>query len=169
MTLTTLDIILLLCFLPAIWHGVSKGFVRQIVGIAGLFFGAWLGSRYCVPLGHSLAAHLSDSQPGLVNVVCFLVIFFATLLVTGLLGKLISRILKFATLGGLDRLFGVIFGIFKAALLMAILVGIFDGINGKLDIADKDTLNRSEVYGYLKDFGSRFFPFLKGLITNGKA
>lgn len=167
--MTTLDIILLLCFVPAVWEGVSKGLIRQIVGIAGLFVAVCLARKFCLPAGEWLAPHLDKVNPQVINIICFTAIFFITLLLCGLLSRLLTDVVKFASLGWFNRLLGVVFGIFKTALLLALLVCLFEELNGKFTIAGRDSLDKSAVYGYLKDFGSRFFPYIKTLITKGNA
>ena len=167
--MTTLDVILLLCFVPAVWEGVSKGLIKQLVGIAGLFIGVWLARKFCLPAGEWLAPHLDKVNPQVINIICFTAIFFIALLLCGLLGRLLTGLVKFASLGWFNRLLGVVFGIFKTALLLALLVCLFEELNDKFNIAGRDFLDESAVYGYLKDFGDRFFPYIKALITKGNA
>ena len=38
-----LDIILLLCFVPAIVGGISKGLVKEVVDLAAVLLAAWAG------------------------------------------------------------------------------------------------------------------------------
>ena len=40
-----LDIVLLICFVPAIVSGVTKGFIRQVVEIVAILAGAWVAFR----------------------------------------------------------------------------------------------------------------------------
>ena len=46
----TLDIILLICFIPAIVRGIQKGFVEQLVAIVSILLGAWLAFKFSTPL-----------------------------------------------------------------------------------------------------------------------
>lgn len=101
----------------------------------------------------------------MVKVISFALIFFAALVVFGLLGNLLTKIMKFASLSWLNRLLGMVFGIFKAALILAVLVWLFDNLNAKWNLVKPETLNDSIIFTYLKDFGAKFFPFLKNLIS----
>ena len=164
--MTSTDIILLLCFLPAIWTGLSKGLVKQLVSIAAVFAGAWIANKFSLPVSEFFSGLLSDAQPKFVNAISFALVFFASLVVFGLLGNLLTKILKFASLGWFNRVLGMIFGIFKTALILAILVWVFGELNSKWELVKEETLNSSVVFTYLKDFGARFFPFLKNMITH---
>lgn len=164
--MTTTDIILLICFIPAIWNGLTKGLVKQLVAIAAVFAGAWIANKFSLPVSEFISRQLTDAQPRIVSAVSFALLFFASLAVFGLLGNLLTRILKSASLGLANRILGVIFGIFKAALILAILVWLFDELNSKWELVKAETLDESVVFTYLKDFGARFFPFLKNMISH---
>lgn len=163
--MTTTDIILLICFLPAIISGLSKGLVKQLVSIAAIFAGAFIASKFSLPVGEFISGLLKDARPQVVKVISFALIFFAALVVFGLLGNLLTKIMKFASLSWLNRLLGMVFGIFKAALILAVLVWLFDDLNAKWNLVKPETLNDSIIFTYLKDFGAKFFPFLKNLIS----
>ena len=51
--------------------------------------------------------------------------FFGTLIVGGLVSRLLISIVKFSGLGGADRFLGMSFGFFKGALLILIFLIIF--------------------------------------------
>ena len=164
--MTTTDIILLICFIPAIWTGLSKGLVKQLVAIASVFAGAWLSNKFYLPVSDFISGHLTDAQTKIVDIISFALVFLASLIVFGLLGNLITKILKSASLGFANRLLGMIFGIFKTALILAIAVWLFDELNSKWDLVKEENLNGSVVFSYLKEFGERFFPFLKNLLSH---
>ena len=46
----TLDIILLICFIPALVRGIQKGFIEQVISLASIFIGAWMAYRFAEPL-----------------------------------------------------------------------------------------------------------------------
>lgn len=167
--MTTLDIILLICFIPAVWQGLAKGLVNQIIGIAALFLAAWLANKFSAPVTETLTRQFAEAQPQVLKIIAFALIFLVTLLAAGLIGKLITKILKFATLGWLNRVLGLLFGVIKTTLILGLLICLFDSLNGKLELVKPGTLSDSSVYIYLKDFGAKFFPFLKTLVTKGNA
>ncbi len=136
-----------------------------MVAIVAVFAGAFIANRFSLPVSEFLSGLLKDGQPKILNAISFALIFFASLLVFGLLGSLLTKILKFASLGWINRLLGIIFSIFKTALILAILVWLFDNLNSKWNLVKPETLDGSMVFTYLKDFGARFFPFMKNLIT----
>ena len=57
--MTILDIILLLCFVPAVVAGISKGFVSQVVQIAALILGAWAAFHFSSVICDWLSQYLT--------------------------------------------------------------------------------------------------------------
>ena len=160
-----LDIILLVCFIPALISGISKGLVEQIVGLASLVLGAWLAFRFSARLSVWLAPYMNLEEK-LLHVVSFAIILILTIVVLFLIGKLLTGLLKMADLGWINRAFGFIFAIFKTALLLGLLITVFEGLNDKWDFVKPEVLAESPVYIALKGFALKVFPYLKSLITN---
>ena len=44
--MSIIDIILLICFVPAIINGARKGFISQVISIVSLVLGIWLSARF---------------------------------------------------------------------------------------------------------------------------
>lgn len=161
----TLDIILLVCFVPAIITGISKGLVEQLVSIASLFVGVWAAFRFSTLIAQWLNTFLQVDQK-ILNIAAFaLTVILAVLLLT-LLGKLITKTLKLATLGWMNRLLGLVFALLKAALIIGLLIFIFDPINAKFNLVKPEILDGSVIYTALHDLSTKVFPYLKELLTN---
>ena len=88
------------------------------------------------------------------------------ILILSMLGKFLTKLFKLAMLGWLNRVLGILFAIFKAALLLGLVITMFEGINGVVHIVRKEVLDGSVIYGALRNFADSVFPFLKSLITN---
>ena len=163
------DIVLLVCFIPGIVQGLSKGLIKQVISLAALFIGFFVAKKWCLPFAEVLARQISGAQPSFTNALSFALIFLASILVLNLLGGLLTKIIKAATLGWANRLLGVVFALLSTAFILGIIVSLFDTLNTKWEIVKSDTLDSSVVYTYLRDFGGRIFPFLKSIISSGNA
>jgi uncharacterized membrane protein required for colicin V production len=81
---------------------------------------------------HSLAGRYYDGLAALLfpagatwaNIAAYVIILLATLLVAGVVGWLIAKLVHFAMLGWLDRLVGFILGILIGGLLCAAILAI---------------------------------------------
>lgn len=159
-----LDIIILICFIPAIVEGISKGFIRQVVDLASIILGAWAAFKFSNVLSEWLTPQISLS-PNLVHVLSFAIIVIVVCLVLHLLGGIICKIFKMASLGWVNGLLGFVLSIFKAALIIGLVIMVFEGINAQWHLVAPEKFNDAVVYNAMKEFSLKVFPFLKSLIT----
>ena len=162
----TLDIILLIAFIPALVTGITKGFVSQVVALASVILGAWLAYRFSGTVSAWLAPSFNIDGKFL-QIISFTIIVIVTIVVLHLVGRLLTGVLKLAMLGGLNRILGLIFAVFKAALVLGLLVSVFEGFNAQWSMVKPEVLADSPVYMALKGFALKVFPYLKSLIVNG--
>lgn len=158
-----MDIILLLCLVPAVVSGIRKGLISQIVGLVAIVLGVWLAFHFSTPVGEWVKGWLAASENG-IKAVSFLLIFIAAGIGLRLLGKLLEGILKLVMLGWVNRLLGVVFALVKYLLIMGVVVIAFDALNAKTQMIPAETLDASRVYGLVKEIALFVFPYLKQLI-----
>ena len=159
-----LDIILLLCFVPAIVLGISKGFVKQLVEILAILVGAWAAFRFSSALSMYLAQYLTfDKQ--VIRVICFVIILIVAALLLSLLGEMLTRFLKLASLGWINHLLGLIFGVVKTSFILGLLILLFEALNNSLQFVRDGALDNAVVYQALKNFANSIFPYLTSFVT----
>lgn len=120
-----LDYAVLGVFAVSVVWGAWRGLVREIVSLLGWLVAFLAANLFAGPL----AEQLPDSipTPELRAVAAFLAIFVAALVVTTLLGIVLTHLVKAVGLGGLDRTLGGIFGVARGAIVvvaLALLAGL---------------------------------------------
>ena len=161
-----MDIILLLCFIPAIISGLSRGFVKQVTDLVALIIAAWAAYHFSSNVGDFLGRYVSWN-PTVLKVVSFLLIAAVVALVLGLVSSLITKALSALSLGFLNKLLGLVFAVLKCALILALLIQLFEVLNGTLHFMRDNFLEDAVVYNALRDLGNTIFPILKTWISNG--
>lgn len=120
--MSLLDILLAVIVISSVIAGFVAGFARVGIGfcaaVAGVIFGFWF---YGIPAAW---LHKVISSVPLSNVLGFLVVFWAVLMVGALVGKLFSTIFKWTGLSWLDRLLGAAFGAVRGAVIGAGFVAV---------------------------------------------
>ena len=162
--MSALDIIILVCLIPAIYQGITKGFVSQLVGIVSVLLGAWMAFHSSNAAAIAVAPSLPDTSPALIHIIAFIVFFIVYALVINLLGKLIEKLLKLVMLGWLNRVLGFVFSIAYGLIIISLLLVLFTSLNNTFEFVSQETLAESILYQPLYDFGSALFPYLKALI-----
>lgn len=158
-----LDIILLICFVPAVVQGFRKGFISQVIAIISIIAGVWLSVQFASPVTAWLAQYIQGSEQVL-KVVSFAMIFIAVAAVLAILGKLIEGTVKLIMLGWLNRLLGVIFSLIKAGLIVGLVIMAFCSLNNTFNFVSEETLSQSVLFPPLKNMAYTVFPYLKDLL-----
>ena len=163
--MNVIDIIILVCCIPALFHGFSKGFVSQAISLIALVVGVWLSFKFSVPFGDWLKS-FADLPGTVLHIIAFALILTIVMLVLTLIGKAIEKVVKLALLGWLNKLLGIVFALLKAVLIIGLVIIIFDAIYNLIPFVSSDTLNESVLYNPIKSIANTVFPFLKELIFN---
>jgi len=160
--MSTLDIILILCFLPCIYFGIKNGLVKQIVSFCVIFFGIKLASRFSYDVSLWISKSVSGN-PFLLKLIAFILIFFVIAILLNLLGKLIEKIIKISLLGWLNRLLGILLSFFIFLIVISVIVYLVNSANSVLGFIPKQIIAESKLYQALLDFSKFIFPYLKEL------
>ena len=160
-----IDIIILVCFVPAIVQGISKGFITQAISLVSIILGVWLAFHFSKPAGDFLEGFIDLSGPWL-HAVSFALILLVVVLVLNLIGKGLGKVVKLAMLGWMDKLLGIVLAVVKVFLLIGLVVILFDALNSKFGFVPQQTVDGSVLYKPLKDAVDVVFPYLKGIIFN---
>jgi len=159
-----LDIILLVCFIPAIVEGISKGFVKQVISTISILIGAWAAFRFSSMVSAWLIQYVKI-DPRILNIIAFTIVVILAVLLLFWLGELLTKVIKISALGWLNTILGIVFGIIKTALIIGLLIMLFEGINSKFVLVKPGTLDNAVVYQFLKDTAHNVFPYLKSFVT----
>lgn len=159
-----LDIILLICFVPAIIIGISKGLVKQVVELAALLIGAWAAFHFSTMVSSWLSAYITIDKT-ILKIISFVIVFIVFAVLLNLLGSLLTKLVKVISLGWLNGLLGLVFGVLKVALILGLVIMLFEGINSSVHIVKTAALDKSVIYNTLKDIGNTVFPYLKSFVT----
>lgn len=158
--MSTVDIIILIPFLPAIWRGVTKGFIEQATALTALLLGAWMSYHFSAQVCEWLRPYLEVPDLAL-SVISYAAIVTAVVLLLFTAGKILTGMVRLVLLGWLDRLLGFVFAMLQAGLLTGLVIILFDTVNLRFGFVSPETLDASQLYAPLRDISYTFFPYLK--------
>lgn len=160
--MATLDIILLVCFVPGLIRGFSKGFLEQALALAGVVLSVWAAFRFSSLVCTWLKPYLEVSER-MLQVISFVAILIVISLAVVIVAKLLTKVFEIAMLGWLDKTLGLVFALAVNALVIGVVIILFDTVNLKFGLVKPEVLDGSIVYSSLRDLSYLVFPYLKGL------
>ena len=82
----------------------------------------------------------------------------------GLICRLLEGILNIVMLGWLNKLLGIAFAFLKTALIIGLIIMLFNSLNNTFHIVQEEKLAESVLYGPLKNLAYTVFPYLKEML-----
>lgn len=118
--MNVLDIVIGGILIYTLIRGIFRGLVEEVSSIIGV-----IGGFYAAYFYYPTAARWLDrwiDEPAYAQIVGFLVIFAAVIILVGILGVVVKYLLNIASLGWVDRVCGALFGSFKGLLIVSVLL-----------------------------------------------
>lgn len=114
------DIVIAVAIVTSIVVGFVRGFIKEAISISALLLAVWAALYLGPAVGEVSSSWLSSDE--LQAWFGRILVFAVILAVGGLLGWLLSRLVRISVLSGTDRLFGSLFGAGRGVILLAVFV-----------------------------------------------
>ena len=115
------DIIMVIILAVGLVKGLTNGFVRGIFGTAALVLGIVIAAANYEEVVNTLFSRLQIGDDGRA-ILGFLLVFVVVLILVSVVGRIIAKALKLASLGWVDRLAGGILGLVMASIFTGVLL-----------------------------------------------
>ena len=139
-----LDIIIGIILIIFALGGLKNGIIREAFSLAAFIGGIYGAIKLSDMVGQWLGKLINVNED-LMSVISFIVVFIALALIINWLGNVIAGIIESVSLGFIDKLGGVAFGIAKGFLLVGIIILLLDFFGIK-DVLNKETCESSKLY-----------------------
>ena len=161
--MNTIDIILGIILIFGTVNGFMKGLFIEVTTLVGLVLGVYGAIHFSYFLGDFLKDSVSWDE-SMIQVVAFAGTFLIILIALVMLGKAMTKIAETIALGFFNKLVGAIFGFLKYALILSIVLIVYDEINASLRFLEKEKVKNSVLYEPVKNFAPAIFPNLVRVI-----
>ena len=155
-----IDLVLGILLIIAAIQGFRKGFIIELASLAALILGIWGGIKFSDFTAAFITKHTGYTSDHL-STIAFVVTFIAIVILIHIMGKMLDTIVKAVFLGFLNRLAGIIFGVLKTAIILSILLLVFDDIDENVHILPAKQKEESKIYAPMKQVVPTLFPFIK--------
>ena len=156
-----IDLIVIVVLLYAFLKGFANGLVNELASFLGLLIGAIISYSFSDDLSKIIDDYVEiDGQ--ILNILSFILLFILTSFLFTIAGKYMTKLIKYISLGTINRLLG---GIFSSLKFLIIIVSISMVINYfsellAIEIIPSDQANKSTVYPILISIGDLLLEVL---------
>jgi membrane protein required for colicin V production len=118
--MNALDWAVLAVIATSILLGFFRGFMREVISLAGWVAGIWLAFRFAVPLSDALP--FGEEWPLARTAGVALLIVVACVFAAAFVGWLVRELVKAAKISAADRTLGGLFGLARGMLIVGLAV-----------------------------------------------
>lgn len=157
--MSVLDIVLIAFILLGVVRGLLKGLFVEVASLVALIAGVY-GAIHFSNYAATFIDENSKWDEQTVNIIAFAATFLIIVLVIALAGKALTKLANFAALGIVNKLLGALFGALKWAVILSVVLNVFDSMNREIPLTDEDSIKDSMLYQPIKGLVPMIFPII---------
>lgn len=154
-----IDIIILLLLALGAWRGYKNGFIYEIAVLGAWFIALFAAFHFASMLQPSVADWF-HVKPAKAHWISFALLFLIVVVGVLLLAKFFTGLISITPLGVFNKILGVMFSVFKTALLIGIVLYFFIPFNQKFRLINAKSIQESKLAQPLMKMSSAIFPLL---------
>ena len=151
-----IDIILGALIIYGIIKGFFKGLFVEVASLLALMLGVYGAVHFSNYAAEFLSNYVDWSEKK-INISSFIITFVVIVLAISLAGKALTKLANFAALGIINKLLGALFGGLKIALILSVLLLVFDRFNNTLSLVSEE-LEDSILYKPVASIAPMILP-----------
>ena len=155
--MSVIDIVLGALILFGLVRGFMKGLFVEVASLVALIAGVY-GAIHFSNFAAEFLQNKTEWSEKTINITAFAITFVIIVLAIGIAGKALTKLADFAALGILNKLTGGAFGALKIALILSVVLNVFDKLNNTITLLDDDTKQESALYKPVKSLVPMIFP-----------
>lgn len=157
-SMNVFDIIVYIALAWAVFNGWRRGFLLQMLSLVAVVAALYFAAQYAPEVEAMLGVEV-----GARGVVGFIVIFLAAIVLISIAAHLLRAVFRFAGLGVVDVLFGVLFSVAKVMLIVSVLFAWFASLNKDYTWVSKQTVEQSRWFAPVKGVTDKLTPYFEDI------
>jgi membrane protein required for colicin V production len=162
-----IDIVLAALLVFGLIRGLQNGLFVELASLVSFFIGIYIAVKFSYVVGDFLGDSITSSAKS-GKVIAFVLTLIIVVIAIHLLAKVFSGIASFVFLGWLNKLGGAVFATIKTALLLGIVLSLFQKVNINDAILSKSTQEKSLLFNPLLKTSETLLPVLTDWFTDLK-
>jgi membrane protein required for colicin V production len=144
-SMNSLDMFLLIPIAAGFVFGLFKGLVKELTSLLAIVLGIY-GAKLFAPYAYNILINTFGISAHMAKPLSYFVLFVLIAIGMLLLARMLDKFFESISLGGLNKLLGGVFGALKFALIVSVLLNVFDAIDSRFSILKAETKQNSIAY-----------------------
>jgi membrane protein required for colicin V production len=154
-----IDAVIVIILVLSMLSGFINGFIKEVASLAALILGIWGAIRFSTFTAGKLYDYF-DMTGQYVGIIAFVVTFGLIVVLIHFIGIVADKIVTSISLGFLNRILGIAFGLLKSILILSIIFVILNVIDSKRPFLPRDKIEGSTFYNPISDIAPALFPII---------
>lgn len=154
-----IDLIIVALLLLGAIRGFTDGFIKELASLLALVLGIWGAIKFSTFTAARMYDYF-DMTGKYVGIVAFLITFIIIVILIHFIGLLVDKFVDTMALGFFNRLIGIVFGAFKTALILSVILVILNAIDAKVKFLPREKIEKSKFYNPIADIAPALFPII---------
>jgi membrane protein required for colicin V production len=154
-----IDVIIIILLVFGLARGFISGFIKELASFLALILGIWGAIKFSAFTAERLYDYF-DMTGQYVGIISFLITFVIIVIVIHFIGLLVDKFVEKISLGVLNSLLGLVFGVFKTALILSVIFTVLNAIDAKHHFLPKKQIEDSRLYSPIADIAPAIFPLI---------
>jgi len=139
--------------------GFINGLVKEVASLAALILGIWGAIKFSSFTAAKLYDYF-DMTGKYVGIIAFIITFMIIVVIIHFIGIIADKIVNAVSLGFVNRLLGIVFGLLKTVLIMSVFLVVLKAIDSHKPFLPKDRIEESMFFNPISDIAPVIFPII---------
>lgn len=154
------DLVFLCILAWAAYKGFTKGVIHQAATLLALLLGVFGAIKFS-EFTSSWLIEKTNMTGEYMPIISFALTFIAIVIAVHFIAKIIEKTVDAVALSFVNQLAGAIFSMTKFALIISVVLVVFNTVDTKYPFLPQDKVSKSLMYKPLSGFAPKIFKYLK--------
>jgi membrane protein required for colicin V production len=154
-----IDFIIIILLVFGLARGFINGFIKELASLLALILGIWGAIKFSTFTAGRLYDYF-DMTGQYVGIIAFLITFVIIVIIIHFIGLLVDKFVEKISLGVLNSLLGLVFGVFKTALILSVIFTVLNAFDAKHHFLPRKQIEDSRLYNPIADIAPAIFPII---------
>jgi membrane protein required for colicin V production len=154
-----IDATIVIILILSMVMGFINGLVKEVASLAALILGIWGAIKFSAFTAEKLYDYF-DMTGRYVGIIAFIITFGIIVVIIHFIGILADKLMGAVSLGFVNRLLGIAFGLLKSVLIMSVFFVILNAIDARKHFLPKARIEESIFFNPISDIAPAIFPII---------